>query len=67
MTVARCDLLPGHTAAAGQSIPGGALMNSIRIYPGREGWFYEVWIASRLVIFGWAPSRERAEWQASTI
>ncbi len=40
-------------------------MNGIRIYPGREGWFYEVWIASRLAIFGWSPSRERAEWNAS--
>jgi hypothetical protein len=40
-------------------------MNGIRIYPGRDGWFYEVWIASRLVLFGWCQSRERAEWCAS--
>ena len=36
-------------------------MNTIRVYPGREGWFYEVWIASRLVVFGWCVSRENAE------
>ena len=40
-------------------------MKDKRIYQGRGGWFYEVWIASRLVIFGWAQSRERAEWHAS--
>ena len=40
-------------------------MHTIRIYPGRSGWFYEVWIASRLVILGWAQSRERAERYAS--
>ena len=40
-------------------------MNSIRIYAGREGWFYEVWITSRLVVFGWCQSRERAECEAA--
>ena len=35
-------------------------MNSIRIYAGRDGWFYEVWIAPRIVVFGWCASRERA-------
>jgi len=40
-------------------------MNGIRIYPGRDGWFYEVWISARLVLFGWCQSRERAEWCAS--
>jgi len=40
-------------------------MNAIRIYPGRGGWFYEVWIASRVVVFGWCPTRERAAAQAS--
>ncbi len=39
-------------------------MNSIRIYPGRDGWFYEVWLASRLVVFGWCATRDRAELQA---
>jgi hypothetical protein len=42
-------------------------MNNVRIYEGRSGWFYEVWIASRLVIFGWCQSRERAEWQAQAV
>jgi hypothetical protein len=40
-------------------------MNSIRVYPGRDGWFYEVWIASRLVIFGWCATRDRAEFRAA--
>jgi len=40
-------------------------MNSIRIYPGRDGWFYEVWIASRVVVVGWCASRERAASQAA--
>jgi hypothetical protein len=40
-------------------------MNHIHIYPGRDGWFYEVWIASRVVVFGWSPTRERAVAQAS--
>jgi len=43
------------------------IMNGIRIYPGRDGWFYEVWIASRLVIFGWSETRERAERRASGV
>ena len=41
-------------------------MNSIRIYPGRDGWFYEVWFDSRIVVFGWCASRERAASQAAT-
>ena len=41
-------------------IRGDSQMNSIRIYPGRGGWFYEVWIAPRVVVSGWCASRERA-------
>ena len=41
-------------------------MNSIRIYPARGGWFYEVWIGARLAVFGWCETRERAQFQAST-
>jgi hypothetical protein len=39
-------------------------MRDTRIYAGRGGWFYEVWIASRLVVFGWSATRERAEREA---
>jgi hypothetical protein len=40
-------------------------MNHTNIYAGRGGWFYEVWIASRIVVFGWCASRERAQWEAT--
>jgi hypothetical protein len=40
-------------------------MNRISIYPGRDGWFYEVWTASRIVVFGWCASRERAVSEAA--
>ena len=39
-------------------------MRDTRIYVGGQGWFYEVWIASRLVVFGWCATRERAEHEA---
>lgn len=44
---------------------GEIIMNSISIYPGCEGWFYEVRIDSRVVVFGWCASRARAEWAAA--
>jgi hypothetical protein len=40
-------------------------MNTIRIYASGGGWFYEVWNASRLVVFGWCESRESAESSAA--
>ena len=39
-------------------------MKSINVYAGRDGWYYEIWIASRLVILGWCEDRERAERKA---
>jgi hypothetical protein len=42
------------------------MMNNIRVYPGRDGWFYEVWIGARLAVFGWCATQERAEFQAAT-
>jgi hypothetical protein len=41
-------------------------MKSIHIYPGRDGWFYEVWTAERLIVVGWSRSRERAHIEAAT-
>lgn len=35
-------------------------MKNIRVYAGRQGWFYEVWFASRVVVVGWCRTRERA-------
>ena len=40
-------------------------MNATRVYSGRDGWFYEVWTASRLIVFGWCATRERAELEAA--
>jgi hypothetical protein len=39
-------------------------MNSINIYPGRDGWFYEVWAAGRVLVIGWSRTRDRAEIEA---
>jgi hypothetical protein len=39
-------------------------MKSINVYAGRQGWFYEIWVASRLVVFGWCEDQERA-WRAA--
>lgn len=39
-------------------------MRSINIYPGRDGWFYEVWMAQRIVVFGWSRTRDRAQMAA---
>ena len=41
--------------------------NGTRIYPGSDGWFYEVWFASRLVVFGWCATRDRAECSAALV
>jgi hypothetical protein len=41
------------------------MMKSISVYAGSKGWFYEVRIASRLVVFGWCAERtERAAGEA---
>lgn len=40
-------------------------MKSVNIYAASGGWLYEVWIASRIVVFGWCATRERAEHEAS--
>jgi hypothetical protein len=42
-------------------------MNAISVYPGRDGWYFEVWIASRLVVFGWCATREHAEQEAALV
>jgi hypothetical protein len=42
-------------------------MNNIRIYPARGGWIYEVWNASRIVVFGWCATRERAATEAAVV
>ena len=41
-------------------------MNNIRVYPRRDGWFYEVWIGARLAVFGWCATQERAQVQTAT-
>jgi hypothetical protein len=41
------------------------MMKSINVYAGSEGWFYEIWVSSRLVVFGWCEDRERAQRAAS--
>jgi hypothetical protein len=40
-------------------------MKSINVYPGQQGWFYEVWLAERLLVFGWSRTQERAHMEAS--
>jgi hypothetical protein len=35
-------------------------MRSIHIYPGRDGWFYEVRLARRVVVFGWSRTHDGA-------
>jgi hypothetical protein len=44
----------------------GEMMKSINVYAGSEGWFYEIWISSRLVVFGWCADQERAQQAAAT-
>lgn len=39
-------------------------MKNINVYAAADGWFYEVWIASRLVVLGWCATRERATREA---
>ena len=40
-------------------------MKTINIYAGSRGWFYEIWVSSRLVVFGWCEDKERAQRAAS--
>ena len=42
-------------------------MKNVNVYAGRNGWFYEVWVASRLVVLGWCPTRERAAREACSV
>ena len=39
-------------------------MRETRVYPSELGWLWQVWIDARLVVIGWARTRERAELQA---
>jgi hypothetical protein len=41
-----------------------APVKRINVYAGRDGWYYEVWIASRLVVFGRSSTHERAAREA---
>jgi hypothetical protein len=36
------------------------MMKTVNVYAGSQGWFYEIWISSRLVVFGWSADRDRA-------
>jgi len=45
-------------------IPAIAPVKRISVYAGRDGWYYEVWIDSRLVVFGRSSTRERAAQEA---
>jgi hypothetical protein len=40
------------------------MMRATNFYPNERGWMWEVWIDSRLVVVGWARTRERAELEA---
>lgn len=40
-------------------------MICVNVYAGSQGWFYEIWISSRLVVFGWCEDREHAQRSAS--
>ena len=40
-------------------------MKSINIYPGRDGWFYEVRTGDRVIVLGWSRTRDRAEIEAA--
>ena len=40
-------------------------MRTVHIYAGTKGWFYEVWIASRVIVLGWSATREHAEVDAA--
>jgi hypothetical protein len=42
-------------------------MTHIKLHAGQNGWFYEVWIASRPVVVGWCATRERALQQAELV
>jgi hypothetical protein len=48
-------------------IPAIAPVKRISVYAGRDGWYYEVWIASRLVVFGRASTHERAAREAHLV
>jgi hypothetical protein len=45
-------------------LPAIAPVKRISVYAGRDGWYYEVWIALRLVVFGCSSTRERAAQEA---
>ena len=36
-------------------------MRQTVVYRAERGWFWELWIDTRLVIFGWSETRERAQ------
>lgn len=42
-------------------------MTPIEPHAGQNGWFYQVWIASCLVVVGWCTTRERAEHEAQSV
>jgi hypothetical protein len=44
------------------------MMKSVNVYAGSQGgWFYEIWISSRLVVFGWCEDQERAQRAAAAV
>ena len=36
-------------------------MRQTIVYRAERGWFWELWIDARLVIFGWCETSERAQ------
>lgn len=45
----------------------GEMMKCVNVYAGNQGWFYEIWVLSRLVEFGWCEDRERAQLVAADV
>ena len=39
-------------------------MRKTVFYRAQRGWFWELWIDARLVIFGWTETWERAQFNA---
>ena len=39
-------------------------MSKTVIYRAERGWFWQLWIDARLVIFGWAETHEKAQLNA---
>ena len=39
-------------------------MRRTNVYRTSRGWFWELWIGTRLAVFGWAETEERAQMNA---